>query len=188
MVIASTMAGTQTSRADEAVYNEHQIKAAYLYNFIKFTEWPKGKPAEPNLIIIGILGDDQFGDLFDAIKDKSIENKTLVIKRYGKFSQYIKDSENGVRLTQEAKQLTKCHILFVCDTEWAYTREIIEAVQGYNVLTVGETADFIELGGIITFIPADDKLTFDINLKAAKQAKIQINTRVLRLAKHIKND
>jgi hypothetical protein len=188
MVIVLAIAGTQTGRAENVVYNEHQVKAAFLYNFIKFSEWPRNKPAEPNTIIIGLLGDHPFKDAFDAVKDKPIDDKRLIIRDFGKFNQYIKDSENKVQLTKEAEQLKKCHLLFVCDSEWAYTREIIEAVQGSNVLTVGETADFIDLGGIITFVPANDKIAFEINTKAAKQAKIQINTRVLRLAKRIKSD
>jgi len=183
--IVLTVAGASKDRAGNVPYNEYQIKAAFLYNFIKFTDWPANKVAEPNTIILGLLGEHKFKDMFDVVKNKPVKNQKFIVRSFGKFSQYIRNGENGLKLTQEAEQLKKCHILFVCDSEWAHTREIIEAVKGYNVLTVGETGEFLELGGIITFIPGTEKPVFEINNIAAKLAKIQINSRVLRLAKRV---
>jgi hypothetical protein len=188
LAVAGALKTPLFAETGDVKYNEYQVKAAFLYNFIKFTEWPEDKPAEPNVIIIGILGEDKFKDSFDAIKDKPINNQKILIKSFGKFSQYVKNGEDSIQLTPEAEQLKKCHILFICDSEWAYTREIIEAVKGGNVLTVGETGDFLELGGIITFVPSNEKLAFEVNYSAAKKNGLQINSRVLRLAKRVINN
>jgi hypothetical protein len=103
-VVLVVLAGLQGSAvcaqkdSGSVSYREYDVKAAFLYNFIKFTDWPEGKPAESNMIIIGILGQDQFGNSFDTIKNKTIDNKKLVIKRFGKFANLCKDSNNTANL------------------------------------------------------------------------------------------
>ena len=170
-------------------YREYDVKAAFLYNFIKFTDWPENKPAEPNKIIIGILGQDQFGNSFDSVQNKLLQDKMLVIKRYGKFVNLCKDS-NGNTANPCAKQedLKKCHVLFICKSETPQLKQIFEAISAGSVLTVGECDEFLDAGGMINFILHDKKVAFEINTAATKNAEIQINSRVLRLAKRIKTD
>jgi hypothetical protein len=165
---------------------EHQIKAAFIYNFAQFSDWPRGKPAEPNTITIGLLGDHTFENAFGPIKDKLIQNKRVEIVSFGKFFWFIDSNNSGkLQLTSEAERLRKCHLLFVCDSEKKYYSEIISVIKDFNVLTVGETEDFLDAGGIITFIPGTEKPVFEINQVAAKQAEIRISSRVLRLARKV---
>ena len=170
--------------------SENDIKAAFLYNFIKFTEWPEGKVAEQNTITIGLLGENQFGDAFDPVKDKPVKDKRLIIKNLGRFRKSFPPDDAGkLEFANYIKQLRKCHILFIDDSERENYKAIIDAVKGYGVLTVGETEDFLGFGGIITFIPGTEKPVFDVDLDTCEREGLKISSKVLRLArKAIDND
>jgi hypothetical protein len=177
------------NKATCAEFTEHQIKAAFLYNFVQFTVWPKGKPADSNAIIIGLLGEHQFGNSFDPIKNKTVNNKRVVIVEFGKFNRFLKAGDKSeTHLTDEAEKLKKCHVLFVCDSEREKFRKIIDAVKNCNVLTVGETEDFLEFGGIITFIPGTSKAVFEVNLNTCEREGLKISSKVLRLARKVISD
>jgi hypothetical protein len=189
LAVAGALKTPLFAETGDVPYNEYQLKAAYLFNFIKFTDWPENKPAEPNTIIIGILGQDKFGDSFDSIQNKLVGNKMLVIKRFGKFTDLCKDADGSVQNPcANLEDLKKCHVLFMCKSETPQLKQILGAVSAGSVLTAGECDEFLDAGGMINFIISDNKVAFEINTAAAKQAKIQINSRVLRLAKRIKND
>jgi hypothetical protein len=169
---------------------EHQIKAAFLYNFVQFTEWPADKLAEPNTITIGLLGEHPFGDAFDPInKGKTVKDKQLSIKNFGKFRKSFPQNDAGkLEFANYIEQLRKCHVLFICDSERDNSKAILDAVKGYGVLTVGETADFLDINGIITFIPGTEKPVFEVNLKACKSEGLKISSKVLRLARKVIED
>jgi hypothetical protein len=188
MLIVATLAipAAGQDKPTPPQFTELQVKAAFMYNFIKFSDWPESKVAEPNTIIIGLLGEHEFGSAFDTVKDKPINNNKLIVRSFGKFSRFIKNGEDGKsKVTGEIEQLRKCHLLFICDSEKGYYKEIIDAIKDSNVLTVGETEDFLESGGMITFIPGTGKPVFEINNAAARQAEIRISSRVLRLARKV---
>jgi hypothetical protein len=165
---------------------EYEVKAAFLYNFIKFTDWPKDKVSEPNTITIGLLGNHDFHDAFDAVKGKKINDNKIMVKSFGKFSQFCTTNESGkTEFQKEIEELRKCHLIFICDSEQKYYKEFFEAINGWHVLTVGETEDFLDAGGIITFVPGTDKPVLEINQTTAKKEKIKISSRVLRLARKV---
>jgi hypothetical protein len=172
---------------DEQIQSrESQIKAAFLYNFALFTEWPAGKIAEPNTITIGLLGEHPFGDAFDPVKDKTVKNQRLNIKNLGMFRKSFPQNNAGkLELANYIEQLRKCHLLFICDSEHENYKAIIDAVKGYGVLTVGETEDFLGFGGIITFIPGTEKPVFDVDLDACEREGLKISSKVLRLARKV---
>jgi len=168
---------------------EHQIKAAFLYNFVQFTEWPAGKLSEPNTITIGLLGEHPFGDAFDPIKDKTVKNQRLIIKNLGRFRKSFPQNDAGkLEFANYIEQLRKCHVLFICDSEREDFKAIIDAVKSCGVLTVGETADFLDFNGIITFIPGTDKTVFEVNQKVCEQEGLKISSKVLRLARKVITD
>jgi hypothetical protein len=168
---------------------EGDIKAAFLYNFIKFTDWPEGKVAELNTITIGVIGEHKFGDAFDPIKDKPIKDKQLIIKNLGRFrTSFSSDDTGKLELANYIAQLIKCHVLFICDSERENFKAILDAVKGYGVLTVGETSDFLNYNGIITFIPGTEKIVFEVNQKVCEQEGLKISSKVLRLARKVITD
>lgn len=173
--------------ADSVRSQEYQIKAAFLYNFIKFVEWPNEKFADSNEpITIGIIGKDPLGNAFVPLKDKQTKGRKIVVKRFKGFEELKKDPErNKAELQRIIDTIRKCHLLFICSSEKKALRDIINSVKDYPVLTVGETKGFLEFGGIINFLMEENKVRFEINLAAAKRAKLKIRSKLLRLAKRV---
>jgi hypothetical protein len=154
---------------------EQKIKAAFLYNFINFVDWPEDKMTDNDEpIIIGVIGNKDFVNAFDPIKDKQIRGKKIVIK-------YFKD----------LKDLKKCHVVLLCicgSTSPDNSKKIMDAVKNFPVLTVGEQADFLENGGNINFLTVDHKIRFEINLDSAKRNNLKIRSKLLKLAKRVINE
>jgi hypothetical protein len=170
-------------RAETTSTREHQVKAAFLYSFINFVDWPEDKLAKDNnKIIIGIIGDDPFGKAFEPIKDKQVKGKNVVIKRFKPFNELNKSSK-------ETEAVKKCCLLYICPSEKDDLHKIINLVMNHNILTVGDMKSFLEHGGIINFLMEDKKVRFEINNIAAEQAELKIRSKLLRLAKRvIKNE
>ena len=127
---------------------EYQIKAAFLYNFAKFVDWPAEAFAGSNgKLIIGVIGDDPFGGaLNQAINGKTINGRPLLVRR--------------LRWGQD---LRSCHILFISSSERQRLPQIIQSLRGASVLTVGDMGQFNQQGGIINFILEANKVRFEIN-------------------------
>ena len=153
--------------AQDSQPSEYQIKAAFLFNFAKFVQWPPAAFAEPTSpIVFGVLGDNPFHeDLARTIQNKRIDEHPLVIREFHALS--------------EAKN---CHILFISASEKSRLPEIMAALKGAGVLTVSETDDFIESGGMINFVQAGTKLRFQINQESAVKAGLKISSKLLILA------
>jgi hypothetical protein len=165
------------------------IKAVFLYNFVQFTDWPAGKLSEPNTITIGLLGEYRFGNVFDPVQNKIVKNKRLIIKNLGTFRKsFPQDNTGKLEFANYIEQLRKCHVLFICGSERENYNEILDAVKGYGVLTVGETEDFLDFNGIITFIPSTDKPVFEVNKEVCEREGMKISSKVLRLARKVIED
>ena len=168
-----------TTRAESEHSQEYKVKAAFLYNIINFVDWPKEKVTDGNdLITIGIIGTDPFGKTFEPLKNKQAKGKKVLIKRFVS----LKESEKS---DNQIQAIRKCHLLFICRSEKEQLRKIINIVKDHNVLTVGDMNDFLESGGIVNFVIENQKVRFEINNNAAKQAKLNIRSKLLRLAKKV---
>ena len=166
---------------------EYQIKAAFLYNFIKFVDWPKDKMPDVNEpIVVGIIGKDPFGNAIDIIKGEYVKDKKLVVRWFKSFEDSKKsDEKDKPGAHREIEAIRKCHMLFFCSSEKKGIKEIIKSLKGSHVLTVGDVNGFLESGGVINFIMENKKVRFEINIPAAKRAEIEIRSQLLRLAKRI---
>src|SRR5437899_6860845 len=160
-------AGTQSEPP-----TEYQIKAAFLYNFAKFVEWPADAFADPHApIVLGVVGEDPFGSVLDKIVlGKTVNGRGLVIKRL-----------------KPGSDLRNCHILFVSSSERKHMSQILESLQGSSVLTVGETDRFAQSGGVINFIFEENKVRFEINSETAARAGLKISSKLLALARIVTN-
>jgi hypothetical protein len=158
-----------TARGQEALPSEYQMKAAYLYNFAKFVEWPASAlPADKSPLIIGVLGDDPFdGALDTTIQNKTIDGHPLAARR--------------VKTPEDAKT---CQVLFISNSEKKRWPAISAALQGSSVLTVSENWDrFTQDGGMIYFFMEGRRVCFDINNDAARRAGLKISSKLLLLGK-----
>jgi hypothetical protein len=153
--------------AQSAAPSEYRLKAAFLFNFAKFIDWPPTAFADDTSpFIFGILGDNPFGtDLEQTVAGKKINEHPIVIQIF-----------------QAATEATNCHILFICNSEKKRLPEIIQGLRGTTVLTVGETEEFTKTGGIINFVQEASKIRFQINDDAAKVARLKISSKLLSLA------
>jgi hypothetical protein len=184
------------AESESALSKEYQVKAAFIYNFIKFIDWPREidkqfetKSAdETEPITIGIIGTNPFGTAFEAITKKRIHNRKVILKHFPGFAKnsvrYRKDNETKYKYKDE-DALKACHVLFVGSSESKYCKEIIDIVKDNSVLTISETKDFLETGGIIEFATEQKKVRFGINLVAAENADLKIRSKLLRLAKRV---
>jgi hypothetical protein len=149
---------------------EYQVKAAFLFNFAKFVEWPADAFAASDATLqICVLGPDPFGGDFEQV----IEDKTV----------------NGHRLEiihpSGLPQARSCQILFVASSQKQQTKEILQGIKGASVLSVGDTPGFAKAGGVINFVLDDNRVRFEINPKAAERAHLKLSARLLTVAKQI---
>ena len=168
--VAGLMAGGTALRAESAsgALSDYQVKAAYLYYFTTFVEWPPESFAQTgDAIVIGILGDDPFGAILDdTLRGKSVNNRKLVVKRFAS----VKDARDS-------------HILFICASEQDRVPSILKALDGAAVLTVGDLDSFATRGGQIAFHTIDKKVRFDINVAAVERARIKISAQLMKLGR-----
>lgn len=151
--------------------NESQVKAAFLFNFVKFVEFPAGAFNDDGApIIVGVVGEDSTSSAIDqTINGKTANGRRLLIKHFPNF-----------------KSITHSHILFITSSQRDSLRQILAAA-GPAVLTVGESEGFGQMGGIINFTIVDNKLRFEINQAAAERAGLKISAKLLSLARVIRN-
>lgn len=148
-----------------AISREYQIKAAFLFNFTKFVEWPpKTFPDESSPIVIGVLGRNPFGGELDKIANGRTVNGRAV----------------QVRLISTASEVFGVQVLFVPAGEESRLRA--SAWRNAPVVVVGESNSFAALGGLITFTREADKVRFSINLESADRAGLKISAQLLKLA------
>ncbi|MBI5895542.1 MAG: YfiR family protein [Desulfobacterales bacterium] len=153
--------------ADPPPASEYQIKAAFLYNFAKFIEWPaNAHVAEAQAFTIGILGQDPFGPDIAVIEGKPVKGKPLRVLH---------------ALTLE--ELKGCQVIFISAASAVELERILNNLKGKPVLTVGETEGFAYHGGMINLLTVENKVRFEINTRMAEQAGLKISSHLLRLAK-----
>jgi hypothetical protein len=147
---------------------EYAVKAAFIFNFAQFVEWPADAFVDANSpIVIGIVGDDPFQGLLEKIVA-------------GKF---VGGRPFSIRHFSAGDDLQACHVLFVAPSESASTAEILRKVQGKCVLTIGETDQFPWAGGVIRFFLEDNKVHFEINQDAAESSRLKISSKLMKLAR-----
>jgi YfiR/HmsC-like len=156
------------ARAQDGQPSEYQVKAAFLLNFGKFVEWPAGAFASANApLVIGVFGDDPFhGDLKGMAAGQHINGHPVLVRRIKALA-----------------DLKNCQILFIPAAQKAQAREVLKAAGNAGVLTVGETEDFIQAGGMINFIIEHSQVHFEINNEAARSAGLKISSKLLALAR-----
>lgn len=156
-------------RAQSQTLSEYQVKAAYLFNFSKFVQWPPGSFPDPESpLVIGIVGQDPFGTALQELV-RSVHGRKAVIEHLN-WDQDLSD----------------CHILFIGRSERRHIGIIMAKVKGKSVLTVSEMDDFSAIGGIIGFVFDDDRVRFEINLDQAAKSQLKISSQLSSMARAVK--
>lgn len=156
---------------------EYQIKAAFLYHFVEFVEWPGAQSLkETHAANICVAGEDPFGPILNALKQASTPQLALNVKR-------------GV----EGNAVASCHILFVPRSESGNVSSLLATARAAHVLTVSDIRGFADSGGIIEMAKTEEsiglfsknKINLRINLKAANEEGLRIDAQLLESAAEV---
>jgi hypothetical protein len=150
--------------------SEYAIKAAFLFHFAQFAEWPPTAFRDPNApLIFCTLDEDEFhGALDESISGKTIGNRPL-------RAQHLKQIE----------QVEGCQVVFVGAGDKRRIPALLASLKDSPVLTVGETEHFAQEGGMIGLCLEENKIRFEINLGSVEHAKLKLSSRLLALAKTV---
>ncbi len=166
VLLVTTLLAGDAGLCQQPQPTEYALKAAFLYNFAKFTEWPSNNLTGP--LVFGVLGTNPFGDQLEhTLKGKTLDGRPLLI----------------VHFESAAEASTNCHVLFISSSERRRLPEILAGLDGASILTVSEMEQFTEAGGMIRFLwGGERKIRFQINAEAAKRAGLKIRSKLINLA------
>lgn len=146
---------------------EYHLEAVFLFNFAQFVEWPPGAfPEAKGPLVIGILGDDPFGDYIDeTVRGERVEDRPIVVRRF-----------------KSIEDVKTCHILYISRSEGGRVEQILARLSERPVLTVSDVDRFNRLGGMIRFVTEGNRVRLRINNNAARSAGLTISSNLLRLS------
>lgn len=151
--------------------SEKEVKAAYLFNFAKFVDWPeRAFPAKTSPIVLCILGDDPFGETLASLEMKKIKGRSLTVVR-----------------SRNKDQIKACHMLYISDSEKKDLSDILSKTGGKPCLTVSSIDDFAIQGGMIGFVRKGNNIRFEVNLDVIKHGELSVSSRLLNLAQIVKD-
>lgn len=167
-IVACLLALAATAAAQSPRAPEYEVKAAFLYNFAKFVDWPpRAFPDSSTPLRICVLGRDPFGDILSrAVRGKSVSGRPI--------------SSQPVQSSADARP---CHILFIGSSDPAFLKQALAPLHDLPMLTVGESKDFLPLGGMINFVLEQDRVRFEINLTAAERHHLKLSSKLLSVAR-----
>lgn len=145
---------------------EYQLKAAFLYQFVKFVEWPPTAfLTSRDKVIIGLLGESPMKAALAAIEGKEAKGRQVRVEVY-----------------KTLDDLHYCHVLFISPSMDDRLPAILKRLRGWSSLTVSNMDGFARRGGMINFVTVENKIRFEVNVKAAERAHVRISSQLLRLA------
>jgi hypothetical protein len=169
LALARPSSSTAQEAESAATPREYTVKAVFLYGFGRYVQWPAQTFASPTApFVIGVLGEDRLVATLTAIaKKKTIQGRKIEIARFTSLD-----------------RLRPCHILFVGDSLTAEQQaDVIAKLAGKPVFVVGDMPGFADRGGTANFTTDGEHVGFDINVAAATRSQLQVNSRLLSLAK-----
>lgn len=170
-MVAWLVVSTQIAAAQALPRSEYEIKAAYLFSFGKFVEWPPQESDDPSRFTICVLGVDPFG----AVLDRTVAGAT------------IHGHAVSVRRVISVDEAAGCHIVFVSGSEERSAGAIVETLRRTAALTVSDMPQFASRGGMIEFVTAANRVRFQINVEPARSAGLSVSSELLRVASTVLN-
>jgi hypothetical protein len=167
LVLAGAGCWSSAGAAPEAS-SEYQVKAAFIYNFLKFVDWPADGLSSSTTICLGVLGRDPFDDALGMMKGKSAKGRKVVVVHF--------------RSIEEVKG---CDLLFVCASEKGHLAQILKSARNTRMLTVADQGGFCESGGMINLVFIKNRVGFEVNVAAATRARLRISSQLLKLARNV---
>jgi hypothetical protein len=146
---------------------EYQLKAAFLFNFSQFVEWPESSFAHSKApFVIGVIGDDPFGSFLDQlVQGEHVRDRPVVVRRFGKVA-----------------DVGDCQILFVSRSETMQWKSIADELKGRSILTVADGSGTARDDGIIRFAMESGKIRLIVDVDGARESDLRISSKLLRTA------
>ncbi|NQU07061.1 MAG: YfiR family protein [Candidatus Abyssubacteria bacterium] len=173
MAVLSSAGIALPARGDSARSLEYRIKAAFIFNFTKFVQWPVDSFEDDNTpITLGIIGNDPFGSILEeTFEERTAQGRKIVVERF-----------DGI------EQASDCHLLFISDSQAKRLQHVFSKLDDLPILTIGEMEFFAQDGGIIGFYIRKNKVKFEINPEAAKSKRLKISSKLLNLARIVQSN
>lgn len=147
---------------------EYQVKAAFLYNFTQFVDWPPEAFSSSSApFVIGIIGPNPFGAyLEELVEGEMIGDRQIIVKNY-----------------KDIEELDECHLLYMNIPETEQTKQTLIALNNRSILTVGSSDSFVRSGGMIRLYRAENKIRLEINVKQIKFAQLNVSSKLLSVSR-----
>lgn len=149
--------------------SEPAVKAGFVYNFAKFTEWPATVGSAQAPTALCLVGGDPLNAVTTLLDGRMLQGRALVVRR-------------NVR----SEDLKSCPIVYITDVDERRQADALRAVRGLPVLTIGDAEGFADAGGMIGLVAADDRIQFEVNLEAVQRGGLRIQSQLLSLARGVK--
>ncbi len=147
--------------------SEYDVKAAFIFNFMRFTEWPDEVLKDNNLRLC-ILGRDSFGEAINALQGRQVQKRELHIRRVA-----------------SATEAQSCHAVYIAPSEEPRLATVLATFAAKSVLTLSDIERFADKGGIIGLALVDERVRFEVNLATARVSGLRVNSQVLKLAQRV---
>lgn len=166
----AAVSGAPAAQADSTTDREHQIKVAFVYNFVKFVDWPIDVlPESRDTISVCVLSDDPIYASLETIDGKIVKGRRLTVRR-----------------VDAPRELSSCQVAFFGLAEEKRLPQAMGSLQDASVLTVGEIDRFAQSGGIINLVVVNNKVRFEINVDRAERARLKLGSQLLSVATIVK--
>jgi hypothetical protein len=148
-----------------------ELKAAFIFNFVKFVDWPSEAMPAGTPLVLGVFGSDGIDESLRAYaRGKTINGRELTVRRIS-----------------GGDDLSRLHLLFVGAAEQGRVGDVIKRVDGNNVLTVSDAERFCQSGGVIALAMEQNRVRFDVNLDAAERSRLRVSSKLLALARSVQS-
>jgi hypothetical protein len=169
IVVAAGLASPRPAQAD-AQADEYRVKAAFLYKFGSYIEWPSQSFARTDSpVTIGVMGADTLADeLAQIVAGRNVNGRPVVVRRL-----------------RPGDPIAGLHMLFIGGSDRGRLAEILAAAKGRALLTVTESEEGLDLGSMINFVVVEDKVRFDVAPPPAESGSLKISARLLGVARKV---
>ncbi len=165
LLLCFVLAAVTTAAFGHELYPEEKVKAAFLYNFLRFVSWPDEPLDEYNVCTYGLPAENEA--VFGSIAKIKTDRRLAV---------------SFVQIDDSLEKLDNCQLVYIVTKDEERVKAVLRRMQDRDSLTIGEAPEFLEMGGMIRFVPIADKIRFEINVDATEKAGLKISSNVLKIA------
>ncbi len=186
LFFSNAYAQQTVKREDTLTGDEYKVISGFIYNFAVFTEWNPDAFESPDSAIHICFVSDKAGVSLSALNGKYIKKRKIIVTDKNKPQPFMSIFNTIAQKDKNKDNINRCHILFIASENKEFIKEQLSLAGYQNILTIGETEDFIQMCGIIRFFKKNNRLKFEVNLGAAQRAGLKLGSQLLMSAEIVK--